>query len=148
MKDKVRKIIILFCTAIMLFANLNVNVYAKGKERMNHKKYYDSKNFTLNKNQLNIIVNKICERDNKLYIDVYLCNETSVNFNEITDFNISFKDVKGNIFAQKLFKNLDIKGGLSPSEGKKVILEFTKDEYNIKDVDLSKLSWNFTYNYR
>lgn len=148
MKDKVRKIIILFCAAIMLFANLNVNVYAKGKERMNHKKYYDSKNFTLNKNQLNIIVNKICERDNKLYIDVYLCNETSVNFNEITDFNISFKDVKGNIFAQKLFKNLDIKGGLSPSEGKKVILEFTKDEYNIKDVDLSKLSWNFTYNYR
>lgn len=148
MKNEVKKILVLFCAVAMLFANFNVNVYAKGKERVHHKKYYDSKSFNLNKNQLNVIVNKIYEKDNKLYVDVYLCNETSVNFNEISDFNISFKDVKGNIFAQKSFKSLDIKGGLMPSEGEKIILEFGKDEYNIKDAELSKLSWNFTYNYR
>ena len=148
MKTKSRKLIILFCTILMLVASFNVNVYAKGKDRMHCKKYYDSSSFNLNKNQLNVIVNKIYEKNNTLYIDMYLCNETSVNFNDISDFNISFKDSKGNVFAQKAFKNLGVKGGLMPSQGKRLILEFGKDEYDIKGADLSKLSWNFTYNYR
>lgn len=148
MKIKSKKSIILFCAILMLIANFNVSVYAKEKDKMHCKKYYDSSSFNLNKNQLNLIVNKIYEKNNTLHMDIYLCNETSVNFNAISDFNVSFKDSKGNVFAQKVFKNLEIKDGLMPSQGKRLMLEFGKGEYDIKDADLSKLSWNFTYSYR
>ncbi|MPQ44103.1 hypothetical protein [Clostridium tarantellae] len=133
--------------AFSIFAS-PVIVEAKSKPSRSRDIIYEGYSYTTQVNNLNLIINDIYETYNGLVVDAYLYNTTNRIFSDIGNFNLEIRDSYGAVIAQKVFRTISIKGGLSPLQGKRVFLNFGRRSYNLKNKDLTNISWAFTYNYR
>ncbi len=106
------------------------------------------KEFNIEKDNLDLIVNSINEDNNTLYIDAYLINLKNNPISQVNNFKMELRDNSGRLLAQKTFDNVDIQGSIRPYEGKRILLTFFKDEYSLFNVDTNNITWNYTYNIR
>lgn len=112
---------------------------------LNRNSIYSARDFKVKKDSMNLIVNNIFEEKNTLYIDGYLINLTEGAIEDINNFEIELKDAFGRVFARKIFKRMDINGGLEPFEGKKILLTFFGEEYNLYNINTSNVTWGYDY---
>ncbi|MEG0857547.1 MAG: hypothetical protein RSG52_13830 [Terrisporobacter sp.] len=115
---------------------------------LNRNEIYYGNEFTVQRDNLNLIVNSINEDRNTLYVDAYIMNLKSYEINQINNFNLVLKDSKGRVFGRKTFDSIDIGGKINPNEGKRLFLSFFSNEYSLFDIDTNNLTWNFTYDCR
>lgn len=112
---------------------------------LNRNSIYSARNFKVKKDSMNLIVNNIFEEKNTLYLNGYLLNLTENTINDINNFKIELKDATGRVFAKKIFKRIDINGGLEPFEGKKILLTFFGEEYNLYNINTSNVTLDYDY---
>lgn len=129
--------------------NLYNSLYRHLYERDSDKptELYYSKEFTLQDNTINLIINNIKEEQNVLYVDGYIVNLKTVPLSRLFDFYLELKDYRGIPFASKTFRNIDIAGNLGVFKSKKVLLPFLDKEYSLFGADLSNVTWYYTYDF-
>lgn len=109
---------------------------------------YDNSYFNVQRNNINLIVNKIIEKDDMLYIDAYILNDTPNKISSITDFDLILYDTNGNSFLRKVFPSLSLSGSLEPLQGKRLVLPIEQNFYNLNNIDLKNITYNFKYNFK
>lgn len=114
----------------------------------NRNEIYYGREFNIDRDNLDLIVNSIYEDRNTLYVDGYLLNLTDYPISRIDDFTLNLFDSNRRLFAQKTFYNVGIQGSLRPYEGKRVLFTFFYDEYSLLNADTNNISWNYNYNIR
>lgn len=132
------------------------NYYVNSKKKynrdynsqMSRKEIFYGRDFNIERDNIDMIVNSIYDENNRLYVDAYIVNLTDRNISGLTDFNLILTDTNGRTFAEKTFDYVDIGESLRPYQGKRVNLSFEPSAYGLFGVDLSNINWNYTYNYR
>lgn len=92
---------------------------------------------------MNLIVNNIFEEKNTLYLNGYLLNLTEDTIKDINNFKIELKDATGRVFAKKIFKRIDINGGLGSFEGEKILITFFEEEYDLYNINIGNVTWDY-----
>lgn len=128
-----------------LYNSLYNHMYNRDSEKTTE--LYYCKEFALQDNTINLIINNIKENQNVLYVDGYIVNLKLVPLSRLFDFYLEIRDSRGIPFASKTFRNIDIAGNLGVFKSKKVLLPFLDKEYNLFDVELSNLTWYYTYDF-
>jgi len=136
------------------FYRRNYYTNSKKKQSRDYKPYisrreiFYGRDFNIERDNIDMIVNSIYDENDRLYVDAYIVNLTDTALSQITDFNLILTDANGRTFAEKTFDYVDIGGSLRHYEGKRVNLSFEPSTYGLFGVDLSNINWNYTYNYR
>jgi hypothetical protein len=128
-----------------IYNDIYNNIYIRSDSQK--REVYCCDEFFVLDNQLNLIIHNIVEEGNVLYVHGYIFNLKPVPLSMILDFKLELKDSRGIAFASKVFKNLDIGGHLGIHQGKRIKLAFLESEYDLNSSDLSRITWNYTYNF-
>lgn len=118
-------------------------------ENLFNKPLYENSYFSIQENNLNLILNNISANRKNILIDGYFLNNSKNKYKTITNFNLKIKDENNNLILDAIFPEIPLENGLNTLEGKKIILSLPKDK-NVKLSKLKELSniyYEFTYNY-
>ncbi|MGL5615440.1 MAG: hypothetical protein ACRDD2_04315 [Sarcina sp.] len=118
-------------------------------ENLFNKPLYENSYFSVQENNLNLIINNISTNRKNILIDGYFLNNSKNKYKTITNFNLKIKDENNNLILDAIFPEIPLENGLNTLEGKKIILSLPKDK-KVKLTKLKELSniyYEFTYNY-
>ncbi|MGG5462611.1 hypothetical protein [Clostridium sp. B9] len=159
-----KKILAFFSLAVLLNpSTLNLNavplnsasINIEAKETFNEESSLQSREFiheitafSIEKNTLNLIINNIFKEGDTLFIDAYFLNTTeNTKFETLENFNLSIHDANDKEVLNKTYKTVVIPQGLSPNHGRKILFPIEKEFFDLKDKDLSKITYKFTFDY-
>lgn len=130
----------------------NKLAFSKGisfSEKFFTKNFYENSSFSIQENNINLIINNINTNRKNILIDSYFLNNSKNTLETITNFNLTIKDESGNIILDAIFPEIPLENNLNPLEGKKIILTLPKDKTISLDKlkDVSNIYYEFTYNY-
>lgn len=118
-------------------------------EKLFTKSYYENSSFSIQEDNINLIINTISTNRKNILVDSYFLNNSKNKIKTITNFNLTIKDESNNIILDAIFPEIPLEDGLTELQGKKVILSLPKDKKvpiaNLKDI--SNIYYEFTYNY-
>lgn len=126
----------------------STDVFKENSPFENKEILYEITSFSTEKNNLNLIINNLFKDQETLFIDAYFLNTTdNITFEKLENFNISIYDASNNELLNKTFESIGIPKGLSPNFGRKILFPIEKEFFNLKNKDLSKISYKFTFDY-
>lgn len=159
-----KKLLSFFSLAVLLNpSTLNLNaiplnpasVNIQAKETFNEETSLQAREFiheitafSIEKNTLNLIINNMFKEGDTLFIDAYFLNTTeNTKFETLENFNLSLYDGNNKEVLNKTYKTVVIPQGLSPKQGRKILFPIEKEFFDLKDKDLSKITYKFTFDY-
>lgn len=146
MKLKFNKIFGFFIIFTMILIPIKAN--ASQPKSKPQEKLFSTSDFSVQANNVNLIVNNLYKVSDTLVLDGYIYNGTNLTLTEIKDFELELTDSKGTPFARIILDKIDIPKFFYPFHAKRVQFTFNNKSFNLKNTNLDNISWKFNYKYK
>lgn len=142
---QLKNLLFAFLIAIVIVLSLGINANAN---ELSVKNLYNTSNFNLNGEHLNLIINSIDKNTDVLVINCYMINSSSKDINDLKNFKLEIIESNGITILDDTFPIIDLPHELKPNDGVRVILYSNLDgSIDFDQINTENINYSYTYDY-